>query len=131
MKVLVCGGRDFADKALLHRALCEVVPWSEPDEYGNTMPDNVTIIHGNARGADTMADDWAVVHWCSTAVFPAFWRRDGKAAGPIRNQRMLVEGQPDVVVAMPGGAGTADMIRRARKAGVPVKDYSAASSTTS
>jgi ABC-type sugar transport system substrate-binding protein len=33
---------------------------------------------------------------------------------------MLDEGKPDIVVAFPGGTGTADMVRRARKAGVVV-----------
>jgi hypothetical protein len=35
---------------------------------------------------------------------------------------MLLEGKPDLVVAFPGGKGTADMVRRARKANVPVKE---------
>lgn len=53
-------------------------------------------------------------------AFPADWHRDGKAAGPIRNRRMLLEGMPDLVVAFPGGRGTADMVRRARAAGIEV-----------
>jgi hypothetical protein len=44
----------------------------------------------------------------------------GRKAGPIRNQRMLDEHAPDLVVAFPGGRGTADMVRRARKSGVEV-----------
>ena len=48
---------------------------------------------------------------------PADWTKHGKAAGPIRNQKMLDE-CPDLVVAFPGGKGTADMVRRAMKAGI-------------
>lgn len=53
-------------------------------------------------------------------VHPADWGRYGKAAGPIRNQEMLESGI-DLVIALPGGRGTADMVRRAEGAGVPVR----------
>jgi hypothetical protein len=49
----------------------------------------------------------------------------GKAAGPIRNQRMIDEGKPDLVIAFPGGRGTADMVSRAKKAGIPVQEITA------
>ena len=44
-----------------------------------------------------------------------------KSAGHIRNQVMLDKGKPDVVVAFPGGRGTADMVRRAEGAGIEVR----------
>src|SRR5690606_25211324 len=78
------------------------------------------LIHGAARGADSIAGQWAASRGVEALSFPANWTRDGKAAGPIRNQRMLDEGQPDVVIAFPGGGGTADMVRRAKAAGVQV-----------
>jgi UDP-N-acetylmuramoylalanine-D-glutamate ligase len=53
-------------------------------------------------------------------TYEADWDTHGKAAGPIRNKRMLDEGKPDLVVAFPGGRGTANMISQARKAGVEV-----------
>ena len=52
--------------------------------------------------------------------YPAPWKRFGPSAGGIRNQQMLDEGKPDLVVAFPGGKGTADMVRRAENAGVKV-----------
>ena len=45
----------------------------------------------------------------------------GRSAGPIRNQAMLDEGRPDLVVAFPGHHGTADIVRRARAAGIKVR----------
>lgn len=122
MRLLVCGGRTFSDKALLFATLDRVTPRTEPDEYGNTLPAGVTIIHGAAQGADRLADDWAVVNWCSVEQYPADWDRYKKSAGFIRNQEMLEKGRPDLVIAFPGGRGTADMVRRARKAGVPVTE---------
>jgi len=53
--------------------------------------------------------------------FPADWSRHGKSAGPIRNRQMLIEGRPDIVVAFPGGKGTANMIKQAVEAGVKVE----------
>jgi len=76
------------------------------------------IISGCARGADTLGIEWAEAKGVEVARFPADWKTHGRAAGPIRNQQMLEEGKPDLVVAFPGARGTADMIRRARAAGV-------------
>jgi hypothetical protein len=45
-------------------------------------------------------------------------------AGPIRKQQMLDEGKPDLVVAFPGGRGTAHMVRIARAAGIEVIEAS-------
>lgn len=109
MKVLVCGGRDFSDRAWLYREL---------DALGLTPKD--IVVSGGARGADKMADGWALHRGVSRIVFPANWEGEGKAAGFLRNQRMLDLGQPDLVLAFPGGAGTADMVRRAIEAGVCV-----------
>lgn len=78
------------------------------------------IIHGNAVGADWLAKAWAISAGIPEKSFPAKWSEYGKAAGPLRNQQMLEEGMPDVVVAFKGGAGTADMVRRAKEAGLKV-----------
>lgn len=107
MRVLVCGGRDYTDKAYL---------WSVLDGLG--PPEVTEIISGMAPGADTFAAEWAERSGFPLHRFPADWNKHGRAAGPIRNQQMLDEGKPDLVVAFPGGRGTADMVRRARAAGV-------------
>lgn len=94
--------------------------WFPADEYGNTLPDNITIIHGGATGVNTIADEWAVVNWTGLEAYRADWDKYGKAAGPIRNKQMLTEGRPDLVVAFSGGRGTAGMIKLAKEAGVEV-----------
>lgn len=120
-RILVCGGRDFADRDLLFAALDAITPRTEPDEHGNDMPKDVTIIHGKCpTGADSFADDWAVVNWCGLETFKADWDRHKRAAGPIRNSLMLKDGKPDFVLAFPGGRGTDDMVSKARKASVQV-----------
>jgi hypothetical protein len=113
MKVLVCGGRDYEEQSFVSDVL---------DDVHQTH--NIEIlIHGSAAGADRCARRWAesrrVAHW----AFPAQWATLGRAAGPIRNQIMLEEARPDLVISFPGGSGTADMMRRATLAGVPVKEY--------
>lgn len=109
MRVLVCGGRDYANQQQLETVLDSL----DSDYY-------TTLIHGAARGADTLAAMWAASRFMEVKPFPADWDKYGRSAGAIRNQRMLDEGKPDLVVAFPGGAGTALMVKLARKAGVEV-----------
>jgi hypothetical protein len=110
LRLLVCGGRDFADELFLFTALDRVhAQW-----FVNTL------IHGDAPGADRLAGAWAAKRGIDLIVFPANWTRYRKRAGPIRNTRMLAEGRPDACVAFPGGAGTANMVAQCRAANVKV-----------
>lgn len=110
LRVLACGGRGFTDREALDCAL---------DALHAACP-IVFLIHGGADGADSLAGAWADQRGVPVNVFPADWDAHGRAAGPMRNEQMLTEGQPDLVVAFPGGYGTSHMIRLARQAGVPV-----------
>jgi hypothetical protein len=69
-----------------------------------------------------MAMNWANWQKIPQGKYPADWRRDGSSAGHIRNQQMLDSEPIDLVVAFPGGSGTADMVRRARAADIPVME---------
>lgn len=115
MRVLICGGREFKDEGFVARWLTERFFHSD----GKIV---TAVIHGFARGVDAFADTWAVLNYISVETYPARWDEHGKAAGPIRNQQMLDEGKPDLVIAFPGGTGTADMVAKARKAGIPVEE---------
>ena len=110
MRLLVCVGREFADRRLLNETLSRL-----RQERGIAL-----VIAGGARGADTMPEWWGKAEGLPCDVYQADWASLGRRAGPIRNQRMLDEGKPDLVLAFPGGRGTADMVRRAREAGVEV-----------
>jgi hypothetical protein len=121
MKILVCGGRDYNDKEELNYILDTV---TDPQHSGKIFPSGWTyLIHGGARGADTLAGEWAKKHCVPTLICWANWDAYGKSAGFHRNKLMLELGQPDLVIAMPGGKGTAMMIDLAKKAGVRVEDY--------
>lgn len=128
VRVLVCGGRTWGVNV---EGMRPVEARSEWDFLFRTLDDLHkndpidTLIHGGAPGADHVASLWSISRGAScpgrrTYRVEADWVSFGKAAGPIRNQRMLDDHKPDLVVAFPGGAGTADMVRRARKAGVDV-----------
>lgn len=114
-RILVCGGRDYADQAMLFGVL---------DMEAVARPIHA-IIQGGASGADRLARLWCHSRMCRYDNYPADWKKHGKAAGPIRNQQMLDEAKPTKVFAFPGGRGTADMIRRAKAAGVPVFTFPA------
>lgn len=110
---LICGGRDFADAGMFKSAMGDLI-------FLRRMP--WRIIQGGANGADRMAREWAREHALELATELTEWEKHGRAAGPIRNQAMLDRHQPGLVVAFPGGRGTADMVRRSRKAGVDVAE---------
>lgn len=110
-RLLICGSRDFSDRI----AVLEVL-----QGYGDEME---CLISGMARGPDSLAVEWARSRNIRTEQYPAKWQDHGRAAGPIRNQRMLDEGMPTLCLAFWDGQsrGTEDMIRRAVKAGIPVR----------
>jgi hypothetical protein len=116
MKVIICGGRKLTKMQVLLDAL---------KALHEVMPAEITdVIHGDAQGADHLADLWAETHSVDRLKVPANWNRYGPPAGAIRNRRMLTF-EPDLVLALWDGQskGTASMIREAKKAGVPVAVY--------
>ncbi len=116
MRVLVCGGRNYGEADNDQAA---EVYFAIRDIHDETPIG--ALIQGGARGTDRCAADFAKELGIKVVTVPADWKTHGKAAGPIRNQRMIDDFKPDLVLAFPGGRGTADMVARAEKAGVPVR----------
>jgi len=108
--VLVCGGRTFTDQNRLYYELDKL-----QKELGFQ-----SLVHGDCPGADWLADLWANTRSIDRTKYPPNWRKYGKGAGPIRNARMLVHARPELVIAFPGGDGTANMVKLAKEAGVDV-----------
>ena len=108
MRVVVTGGRFYADKTYLE---------SELSKLGITE-----LAHGGQTGADALAGKWAESVGVPSVCFLADWATYGRPAGPIRNRRMLVEFKPDLVVAFKGNNGTENCVKQARHLGVPVLD---------
>ena len=114
MKVLICGGREYDNYRQMHEVLSLV--WD--------MNGAITcVIHGDAKGADFLARVWAKYNSIEQRPYPADWKNLGRGAGHARNQEMLGE-LPDMVIAFPGGAGTADMVRRSKAANIHVHEVS-------
>ena len=114
-KILVCGGRDYDDWRKISSALEHYF-----GVYRGIPPEGQTVITGDACGADWLARAWAKYTGRDYEGYPADWKTYGKSAGPIRNQQMLDEGKPDLVLVFPGDTGTGDMAAKAKKAGVEV-----------
>jgi YspA, cpYpsA-related SLOG family len=124
LRVLVCGDRRYTHYMMINATL---------DGFLLNYP-KMVLIEGFAKGADMIAHDWGVANLAEEnhLTFPADWGALGKSAGPIRNQKMLDEGKPDIVLAfhnnIKDSKGTKHMVEIATKAGVSVhliaKQYS-------
>lgn len=111
MRVLVCGGRNYDDLGAV---------WGQLDAFHALQGPISVVIHGGAKGADLLADKWAIINHVARITFLPDWHTYGRAAGPMRNAKMLERGKPDLVIAFPGERGTKDMVRQARAVGVEV-----------
>ncbi len=110
MKVIIAGSRDFTDYSLLCSFADQVLSGCGETE----------IVSGGARGADSMGERYARDRGYGLKVFPAEWKKWGRAAGPIRNGQMA--DYADVLIAFWDGqsTGTRDMIRKAEEKGLRV-----------
>lgn len=138
IRVLVCGGREFGYVPSWATALTpeysRLSRKADEERFllaatlDALMTDRgiAVIIHGSAHGADELAGQWARRKLIKEECYPARWYPNGRkggldrSAGPRRNTKMIAEGKPDLVVAFPGNKGTADMVRRAKAAGIEV-----------
>lgn len=113
MRVLVCGDRNWTDEGAIRQELAK-------------LPEDAVVIHGACRGADRLAGQIAQELDLSFEEYPANWEKFGKAAGPIRNEQMLLSGL-DLVLAfhtdLSQSRGTAHMVRIASYAGIEVRVF--------
>jgi hypothetical protein len=102
MKVIIAGGRDFTNYALVEDAIkCSAFEITQ-------------VVSGKAKGVDTLGEVWALANSIPVEAFPADWSQHGRAAGPIRNREMAE--YADALIAIWDGEskGTANMIQQAR-----------------
>ena len=115
MKVLACGSRGYPDD--------DVYTWW--DEIFSDLAPVEVLVHGDCRGPDQVSGAWfdEKVPAAEVIAMPADWNRHGRAAGFIRNEQMLDQQKPDLVVAFWDGQsrGTAHTIAEAAKRGIPVR----------
>ena len=117
LRVLVCGGRTYHNYDKVVEVLDHIDNnWESPYTIGPIS----CVIAGGAVGADTLAARYAKEKNIPLEQYDASWYLHGSSAGFWRNKEMLEEGQPDLVVAFPGGPGTAHMVKIAKKANVEI-----------
>ena len=112
LRTLVFGGRKFRDHRMLERVLDDI-----HEKRGIAV-----LVHGAARGADSLAGEWAEAKGIpveSYPVTPQEWTKIGRAAGIRRNERMLRDGNLDLAVGFPGENGTKHMAGIAAASGLP------------
>lgn len=129
MRLLVCGSRDYGEgkkegRFTEHALWQQQVLYMFLNGFRFAYPD-LTIIQGECPygGADRFAKLWAEAHSVAHEDYPADWDKYGKAAGPIRNKQMLVEGKPERAVGflstpLVNSRGTRNMLEQATKAKV-------------
>ena len=109
VRIVVTGGRDYDDET----TVAIVLSWFARE--------GLRVAHGDCpTGADALVKAWCRVNGTTVAAYPAAWTTHGRAAGPLRNERMLTEERPDLVIAFPGGRGTGDCVTRAVAKNIPV-----------
>jgi len=119
--VLVTGGHEEAGQTFVDAVL---------DDVWRSTPGVLTIMHQDIRGAGACAHAWALAmrargYGVRVERLRADTRRDGVAAGPLRNRAMLARGKPEVCFVFAGEAGGLDaenLVRQCRKLGVPVQE---------
>ena len=110
MKILVTGSRYYSDRIQMDKVLDEIGPFA--------------IVHGAAKGADSLASEWAQAHQVEELPYPAQWSKYGRSAGPIRNEQMLnSETNIELVVAFPlkTSIGTWHMVNLAKARNIPTR----------
>lgn len=99
--VLVTGGRDYADSVKVYSYLDTILFMCGGD---------IMLIHGGARGLDTIADEWAKAREQISVRIPAQWSKYGRSAGMKRNAEMAALSQARIVAGFRGGRGTLGML---------------------
>lgn len=114
MRLLICGDRNWTDDLRIAEEVTAL-----------GLEQIECVIEGEARGADQIGRNFAIACDIPIVPFHADWKQYGRAAGPMRNQRMLAEGKPTYYLAFHANIeeskGTRDMVNRLENAHVPGK----------
>lgn len=116
MLVMVTGSRGWTARDKLDAALDYLYDLTYFNGY------TMTLIHGGAKGADTMAQEWAKNNRVQTQILLPDWNKYGRRAGIVRNNQML-DNSPSLVLAFWDGTsrGTQHAIHEAQRRGIPTK----------
>ena len=110
-RIIIAGGRDFSDYDKLKDHVDECINEALTEHRGS----EIIIVSGKAKGADSLGERYAKEKGYKIAEYPADWKKNGRAAGPIRNKQMAENA--DALIAFWDGksSGTKNMIDQAHK----------------
>jgi YspA, cpYpsA-related SLOG family len=116
MRVLITGSRTWTNASKISMQLALIT--------AGIPPALVVVVHGNAAGADRLADYEARRQGMGVERFPADWKLYGKRAGFVRNAQM-VSTKPTVCLAFirNGSLGASMCADLAEKAGIPTHRF--------
>ena len=119
--LLIAGGRDFDDAETFDRVVREHIAGNEA---------GTVIVEGGAKGADSLAREYAKKNGMKYVEMKADWKKYGRAAGPKRNDEMiqLIKEKNGTALYFWDGQskGTKQCIESARRNGVPVTIWNTA-----
>lgn len=112
MNIIVAGGRTERLTPPRAQALADLLWHIQPSDG------RLTLLLGGARGIDSDVQAWSNPMGYPYRLYLPDWGSYGRAAGPLRNARMVADA--DALIAFPGGRGTANVIQQARDKGIRV-----------
>lgn len=111
MKVIIAGSREITDPGLLEKVV-------------NLAPFNISqVVSGGARGVDDLGYHWAKSQSLEIRIFPAFWRKFGRGAGPIRNKEMAEYADALILIWDGKSPGSANMLKLANQFRLPYVEF--------
>ncbi|WP_248805026.1 DUF2493 domain-containing protein [Pseudomonas sp. MWU13-2100] len=111
MRVLICAGRYYLNAAMCRKAL---------EAYHQTRRISV-LIHGGNQFLGSEVEDWARENGTHLVRYPSNWQLYGKQAERRRNQFMLTDSEPELVIAFPGGHDTEELLAQAKAMNIEIR----------
>jgi hypothetical protein len=135
MKIIVAGSRDCTDRKLIYEAIEEGIK-----ELGKPT----CILHGDCRGVDKIAEDWAKENGVNYISYPADWNnvkcqgalikervnpwtkkkeKYNANAGFQRNEKMAIDGEALISINIGNTPGTKNMVSLAKQYNLKIYEY--------
>lgn len=114
VKVAISGSRTITDREFVFSVL---------DFYLSRLlkENEVIIVHGNAKGVDFIANDWANANGLEKIIFEPDYSKYLPKVAPIKRNQQIIEAADYLIAITTGSNGTASTIKMAEKKGIPIK----------
>ena len=113
-RIVIAGCRNYTNYEEAKKFILSCI-----NEYSKTA--SIVILSGTCKGADLLGEKFAKEQNLPIRYYPAEWKRFGKAAGPIRNKKMINDCHEVICFWDKKSYGTASLIRYAKAAKIPIR----------